>query len=218
MIIYWDIDGTIIDTQSSGDCAINLLKENYNISTNYSYKTTKLGVTDKFNLFQWYILFFKQVPTTQSLNIFMSKYEDFLIKNLRNRYNILLGQLYPIFQYKDFTHRIFTGNRECLARRKLELCQLTPYIDWEHSIFGVNTFTKYEALKSKSKHIDLFNGIPTVWISDSVNDLSNIKFQDGYRVGVLTGKSTYKEFITIGVDYIWDVIPCLETFKKFFEI
>ena len=50
MIIYWDIDGTIIDTQSSGDCAINLLKETYNISTNYSYKTTKLGVTDKFNL------------------------------------------------------------------------------------------------------------------------------------------------------------------------
>lgn len=218
MIIYWDIDGTLIDTQSSGDNAINLLKSIYNISPNYSYKTTKLGVTDRFNLFQWYIRFFEQVPTDEKLHIFISKYENFLIENLTKRHNILLGHLYPIFKDQDFTHRLFTGNRECLARRKLELCQLNSYIDWENSIFGDDTFTKYEALKNKAKYIDLFNEAPTAWISDSANDLRNIKFNNGFRIGVLTGKSAYKDFISIGVDCIWQVIPSLETLKKYFRV
>lgn len=217
MIIYWDIDGTLINTQSSGDSAINSLKSAYNISSNYSYRTTKLGVTDRFKLFQWYILFFKQVPTEQELNIFLSKYEDFLIENLHRRHNILLGQLYPIFQCQDFTHRIFTGNREYLARKKLELCKLNSYIDWTNSIFGDNTFTKYEALKNKVQYLDLLNGVPTIWISDSVNDLIHIKFYNGFRVGVLTGRSTYEEFNSIGVDYIWKVIPNLDTLKKHFR-
>lgn len=217
MRIYWDIDGTLLNTGSSGERAIEAMCKEQNTNRPQGIRITDKGKTDWYIGYQQYISIYNTVPSHRGLSLFMDDYEQRLMRELASRVDVLNPNVESILQERcGVTHCLFTGNRQSGAKKKLEACHIHTFFDWEHSVFGEERRTKLEAWQEKKGELKS-SIVPIIVVGDTAYDMKCAKRVGAIAIGVLTGSSSRSEMEESAADIIWRELPSGDVFFQTLE-
>lgn len=214
MLIYWDIDGTIIDTGISSDQAIEEMKQRRGITSSIDFYVSDKGKTDWFMMYQYYVAMHQALPTDSGLYKFAKEYEDTLCKVLAKRTDILLPHVKEILSITDkVEHRLFTGNRQYGALQKIKLVGLMDCINVGKGLYGDKVRSKYEIIQAALRQdFDQFQ--QAIFISDSAYDIACANRVNAISIGVLTGNGKREDLERAQPRIIWRCLPSPDIFYK----
>ncbi|WP_295788093.1 HAD family hydrolase [uncultured Veillonella sp.] len=193
-ILCWDVDGTLIDTGIAGRAALDSVFDKRIGMERPALTMTNGGRTDRYVAWQFYIAAHKAAPTEAQLNDFISAYEDELCQALKRYNRQVLPNVKDILEAvsasNQWENRLFTGNRERGAKKKLNLYGLDGYFNWSQSVLADNYVTKLEVAKAiKGKlglsYADYIEKI--IFIGDTMADINFANSVGVKSIAVATG-------------------------------
>ncbi|WP_298703287.1 HAD family hydrolase [uncultured Veillonella sp.] len=218
-ILFWDIDGTIIDTGIAGQAALDAVFTKHVGGERPTLNMTIGGRTDRYVAWQFYIAAYKAAPSEAQLDEFISYYEDELCDALIRYKRPVLSNVASILEQIDksdtWENRLFTGNRSRGAKKKLSVYGLEDYFNWSQSILADDYITKLEVAKeikgklglSYADYIEKF-----IFIGDTIADINFAHCVGAKSIAVATGACSKNALKTANPTILLDTLPATEEF------
>ena len=158
-LIYWDMDGTLIDTGVAGRLATEAIFKRHGKDAVPEIIISESGKTDTYICWQFYIALHNRVPSLKELDAFCFEYETEIVKQMAKLNASLLDNVQNILEElqkkENWMCLLISGNRRNGVINKLKLLGIDKYFNIENSVFGDNYFTKRamarDALKQSEK-------------------------------------------------------------------
>lgn len=218
-LIFWDIDGTIIDTGIAGQAALDAVFDKHVGSGRPSLNMTMGGRTDRYVAWQFYIAAYKSTPNEKELEEFISFYEDELCQALlrykRPVLNNVAAILEAVYKSESWENRLFTGNRERGAKKKLNLYGLDAYFNWSESILADEYVTKLEVAKEIKGKLGLSYAEyieKIIFIGDTVADINYANCIGAKSIAVATGAGSKNSLKQANPTILLEKLPSAEDF------
>lgn len=141
-LLYWDIDGTLLNTGRAGLYAIEEVFHTLQEPNVPVPKIAAGGRTDNYICQQLLYKATGRMPTDEEVNTFCRQYEKKLLKwlQLKKEESVIFDQVRDILAFFDkreeYKQLLLTGNSIYGARMKLDFFGLSQYFDFEHSGFA----------------------------------------------------------------------------------
>lgn len=225
-LLYWDIDGTLLNTGRAG---LNAIKEVLHDLKGEDVPVPKIdagGRTDNFICQQLLYKSTGVMPSDEEVFTFCRNYEQKLLKWLKRRAHE--GVILPyakenlaFFQGKDdYRQLLLTGNSCIGARLKMDFFGLSQYFDFEHSGFAFDYYYRDDLARNALAIAKRTWGddIEQIYvIGDTPHDIQCGKAIGARTISVGTGRLSYEELAQYEP---WKAIPSLpepEAFLKLLE-
>lgn len=158
-LIYWDMDGTLIDTGAAGRYAAKAIFERNGKNTVPKITISESGKTDTYICWHFYIALYNRVPTPKELDAFCLEYETEIVKQMDMMNASLLSNVQNILEElqkkENCVCLLISGNRRNGVVNKLKLLGIDHYFDIDHSVFGDRYFTKRAMARDALKQSEL---------------------------------------------------------------
>lgn len=201
-LLYWDIDGTLLNTGRAGLYAIEEVFRTIHGDGLAVPHIAAGGRTDNYICQQ---LLFKAkgvMPTDVEVNQFCRSYEQNLLKwlKLKKDEGVVFPQvshILPYFAQRDgFCQLLLTGNSVYGAKAKLDFFHLSQYFDFAHSGFACDYYFRNDLARHAydiAKHT-WGDSIEDIYIiGDTPYDIECGKAIGGKTISVATGHYSYDE-------------------------
>ncbi len=141
-LLYWDIDGTLLNTGRAGLYAI---EEVFHTLQGPNVPVPQIaagGRTDNYICQQLLYKATGRMPTDEEVSVFCRSYEKKLLKwlQLKKDESVIFDTVRDVLAFfdkqKDYRQLLLTGNSIYGARMKLDFFGLSQYFDFEHSGFA----------------------------------------------------------------------------------
>ncbi len=202
-LLYWDIDGTLVNTGMAGMNAIYEVFHELKGDDQAVPKISAGGRTDNYICQQLLYQATGVMPDDEEVNAFCRNYEKHLMKWLQKMNGEIIPpvrDLLPFFaQHPDFHQCLLTGNSIHGARMKLDFFNLSQYFDFDHSGFARNFYYRDDMAKYAYDIAEKTWGseIEAMYvIGDTPYDIQCGKAIGAYTVSVATGHYTYEQLQT----------------------
>ena len=145
-LLYWDIDGTLLNTGRAGLYAIEEVFHDLKGADVPVPKIAAGGRTDNFICQQLLYKATGIMPTDDEVHAFCRGYEKKLLKWLKRKAEegVVLPHVeenLAFFQQRqDYKQLLLTGNSAIGARMKMDVFGLSQYFDFPHSGFAFNYY------------------------------------------------------------------------------
>ena len=143
-ILFWDIDGTLLQTGHAGAFAIK------DAFTELKGDTIELsgfnagGRTDNYICQQLLYRASGKMPSDQEVDTFCRHYETLLVKYLKKAHGTIIPPVKDVLEFfhqrDDYVQLLLTGNSRYGAFLKLSYYGLQDYFDFERSAFAENYY------------------------------------------------------------------------------
>ncbi len=201
-LLYWDIDGTLLNTGRAGLYAIEEVFHDLKGTDVPVPKIAAGGRTDNFICQQLLYKATGIMPTDEEVHAFCRGYEKKLLKWLKRKADegVVLPQVeanLAFFQQrKEYKQLLLTGNSATGARMKMDVFGLSQYFDFPHSGFAFNYYYRDDlarnalaiAKKAWGDAIEM-----AYVIGDTPYDIQCGKAIGARTVSVATGRYSYEE-------------------------
>ncbi len=141
-LLYWDIDGTLLNTGRAGLYAIEEVFHTLQGANVPVPKIAAGGRTDNYICQQLLYKATGRMPTDEEVSVFCRQYEKKLLKwlQLKKEESVIFDQVRDILDFFDkreeYKQLLLTGNSIYGARMKLDFFGLSQYFDFNHSGFA----------------------------------------------------------------------------------
>ena len=221
-LIYWDIDGTLVDTGMAGMHAIH---EVFHALQGHDRVVPRLsagGRTDNYICQQLLYQATGVMPSDEEVDTFCRGYEKNLMKWLKKMKGTTITPTEELVQYcanhKDYCQLLLTGTRVNGARMKLEFFQMAQYFDFDHSGFACHYYYRNDlALHAYDIACATWgDAIDTIYvIGDTPYDIECGKAIGAKTISVATGHYSLEELKTYEP---WQLVPRLPKLEGFLEM
>ena len=225
-LLYWDIDGTLLNTGRAGLYAIEEVFHDLKGTDVPVPKIAAGGRTDNFICQQLLYKATGIMPTDEEVHAFCRGYEKKLLKWLKRKADegVVLPQVeanLAFFQQrKEDKQLLLTGNSATGARMKMDVFGLSQYFDFPHSGFAFNYYYRDDlarnalaiAKKAWGDAIEM-----AYVIGDTPYDLQCGKAIGARTVSVATGRYSYEELAQCAPWKILHSLPEPESFLNIIE-
>ncbi len=203
-LLYWDIDGTLLNTGRAGLYAIEEVFHMLQGSDVPVPRISAGGRTDNYICQQLLYKATGVMPTDEEVAAFCRGYEKRLLKWLQVKQDesIVFEPARKALQFfdkqPDYTQLLLTGNSICGARMKLDFFQLSQYFDFDHSGFACQFYYRDDLARHARQIAEAAWGdaVEEVYvIGDTPYDIQCGKAIGAKTVSVATGHYT-KEQLT----------------------
>lgn len=208
MKIYWDIDGTLINSKQAN---VNAFFELHNTKDKKRLPSvSQWGRTDEYYCWQNYIASHGRVPNRAELHCYCSKYESYIIEYFKENLVSVDNEIRCLLASQNgIEHLICTGNRRKGAWKKLVYLEIAHYFNWEDSYFGDGYVSKYSMVKSYykergklQKKSNKTQQSVDLYVGDTVIDMRCGKAMGLYTVGLCLNPYDEKAFEKNGADFL----------------
>lgn len=223
-LLYWDIDGTLLNTGRAGMYAI---EEVFHTMQGPDVPVPHIaagGRTDNYICQQLLYKATGVMPTDDEVNTFCRSYEQKLLKwlKLKKEESVIFDKVRDILAFFDgkqeYTQLLLTGNSVYGAQMKLDFFELSQYFDFDHSGFACQFYYRndlarhaYDIAKEKWG-----SAIDEVYvIGDTPYDIQCGKAIGAKTISVATGHYSYEE---LGTYTPWKQIKALPEPEEFLKL
>lgn len=201
-ILYWDIDGTILNTGRAGLYAI---EDVYRELCGDAAKIPEIsagGRTDNYICQQLLYKGTGVMPTDAEVSSFCRRYERQLLKWLKKKRQdgTVFANVRDILDFfvqrEDFKLLLLTGNSAYGAKLKLEVFGLDHYFDFDHSGFACQYYYRNELAQNACAIAKRTwgNAVETMFVTgDTPYDIECGKAIGAKTISVATGHYGYDE-------------------------
>lgn len=226
-IIYWDIDGTLLNTGSAGLYAMTEVFQQLHGKDTPMPMIAAGGRTDNYICQQLLYKAHGVMPTDTEVQEFCRHYEATLLKWLRKKGKNggVFSQVRPLLSYldglKNVTQLLLTGNSEEGARLKLEFFALAPYFDFSVSGFACNFYYRDDLARNAYKIAKNTWGSEIeeiVVIGDTPYDIQCGKAIGAKTVSVATGHYSYEALKACNPWIVTEVLPSPKDFAALLKL
>lgn len=224
-ILFWDIDGTLLQVGKAGLYAFDhAVQEIYGRTIDYRQIKTS-GMTDSYIAKQIIELISSQTATAEDIDRLTTRYEQLLADYLADHPGRILNGAYEMItslhEHSDIVQLILTGNSRHGAKVKLSYHGLDPFFDFDHSAFGDGCFDRNE-ISAKAKQIvrDVYPSVTSdniYVIGDTPNDVRCGKSINARTIAVASGRFTYEELTHSAPWWTIESLPTPQEFVKALE-
>lgn len=199
-LLYWDIDGTLVNTGMAGMHAIHEVFHQLQGNDQAVPKIAAGGRTDNYICQQLLYQARGVMPGDEEVDAFCRQYERQLMKWLKKMNGEVIPparELLPFFAKRaDVRQCLLTGNSIYGARMKLEFFNLSQYFDFDHSGFACQFYYRNEMARHAYELAKEAWGddIGTMYvIGDTPYDIQCGKAIGARTISVSTGHYSYEE-------------------------
>ena len=201
-LLYWDIDGTLLNTGRAGLYAIEEVFHDLKGADVPVPKIAAGGRTDNFICQQLLYKATGIMPTDDEVHAFCRGYEKKLLKWLKRKAEegVVLPHVeenLAFFQQrKDYRQLLLTGNSAIGARMKMDVFGLSQYFDFDHSGFACQFYYRDDMARHACELAKKAWGdtIGTMYvIGDTPYDIQCGKAIGAKTISVATGRYTYDQ-------------------------
>lgn len=201
-LLYWDVDGTLLDTGSAGMYAIQEVFQELKGKDAPIPRVSAGGRTDNFICQQLLYKANGVMPTDDEVFAFCRNYEKHLLKWLKRKEDegVILPHVQENLAFfnkrQDFKQLLLTGNSAQGARMKMDVFHLSQYFDFDHSGFAFNYYYRDDLAKNALRIAEKTWGdeIEDVFvIGDTPYDVQCGKAIGAKTISVATGRRSYDD-------------------------
>lgn len=201
-LLYWDIDGTLLDTGSAGMYAIQEVFWQLKGKEEPIPQVSAGGRTDNFICQQLLYKANGVMPTDEEVFSFCRRYEKNLLKWLKRKADegVILPHVKENLAYfqaqKEYKQLLLTGNSAQGAKMKMDVFGLSQYFDFAHSGFAFTYYYRDDLAKNALRIAKETWGdaIEEVYvIGDTPYDIQCGKAIGAKTISVATGRRSYEE-------------------------
>lgn len=223
-LLYWDIDGTLLNTGRAGLYAI---EEVFHAMQGQDAPIPDIsagGRTDNYICQQLLYKATGVMPTDEEVWAFCRDYESKLLKwlKLKQEESVVFEPVRDILAFfadkKEFKQLLLTGNSVYGARMKLDFSGLSPYFDFDHSGFACQFYYRDDLARHA---YDLAcrawgDEIEDIYvIGDTPYDIQCGKAISAKTISVSTGHYTYE---TLASYKPWKLVRRLPEPAEFLQL
>ena len=224
-VLYWDIDGTLINTGRAGLHAIEEVfhtlpgKENLPVP-----QIAAGGRTDNYICQQLLLKATGKMPTDDEVSQFCRGYEKKLLKWLKLKADegVVFPNVRSILSFfanrKGYKQVLLTGNSQYGAQMKLDFFGLSQYFDFPHSGFACDYYYRDDLAKNAYRiaHEAWGDAIEEMYvIGDTPHDIQCGKVIGAKTISVVTGHYSYD---TLAACEPWRLIRELPSPEEFLNL
>ncbi len=223
-LLYWDIDGTLLNTGRAGLYAI---EEVFHTLQGLDAPVPRIaagGRTDNYICQQLLYKATGKMPSDEEVNVFCRNYEKKLLKwlQLKKDESVIFDRVRDILAFfdkrNDYKQLLLTGNSVYGARMKLDFFKLSQYFDFEHSGFACQFYYRDDLARHAytiAKHA-WGDSIEEIYvIGDTPYDIQCGKAIGAKTISVATGHYSYQ---TLTEYTPWKQIKELPTPQQFLQL
>lgn len=226
-LLYWDIDGTLINTGRAGLYAIEEVfhtlpgKENLPVP-----QISAGGRTDNYICQQLLYKATGKMPSDADVDRFCRGYERKLLKwlELKQDEGVVFPNVRAILSYfanqRDYRQLLLTGNSQYGAKMKLDFFSLSQYFDFDHSGFACQYYVRDDLARHAWQIATATWGrdIENVYvIGDTPHDIQCGKVIGAKTISVVTGHYSYDKLLACNPWKIIRELPDPETFAALLQ-
>lgn len=223
-ILFWDIDGTLLNTGRAGLYAI---EEGFSELQGKKVTVPPIAAGGRTDNYICQQLLFKatgKMPAHADVSAFCRRYEKLLLKWISKtdgQVFPLVREILPFFaERSDFKQVLLTGNSEYGARLKLDAYELSSYFDFAHSGFACDFYYRDDMARHAYKLVQQAWGdaIENIFvIGDTPYDIQCGKAIYAKTVAVSTGHYTAAQLKQHTPWWLVEHLPCPEEMLKKFN-
>ncbi|MCH4166789.1 MAG: haloacid dehalogenase-like hydrolase [Megasphaera sp.] len=201
-LLYWDIDGTLLNTGRAGLYAIEEVFHSMQGDNVAVPRIAAGGRTDNYICQQLLLKATGIMPTDEEVTRFCRGYEKNLLKwlTLKKEEGAVfppVKQILPFFaEQKGFRQLLLTGNSVYGAKAKLDFFHLSQYFDFDHSGFACNYYYRNDLARHAYDiaHETWGSTIDDIYvIGDTPYDIECGKVIGAKTISVATGHYSYDD-------------------------
>lgn len=222
-ILFWDIDGTLLQAGHAGRYAFDQsVREIYGRTLDYKMIQTS-GMTDDYIAKQIIEVIEGREAERAEIVALTARYEELLAHYLTEKPGYILDGaleiLTELHEHEDHVQLILTGNSRRGAEEKLAYYGLYDFFDLDHSAFGDGCFDRNE-ISAKAKRItdEMYPSAAAsdiYVIGDTPNDVRCGKAIGARTIAVASGRYSYEELASCDP---WQTMERLISPKEFLLI
>lgn len=225
-LLYWDIDGTLLNTGRAGLYAI---EEVFHALQGANVPVPQIAAGGRTDNYICQQLLYKAtgiMPTDEEVNVFCRSYEKKLLKwlQVKKDESVIFDRVRDILAFFDvqdnYKQLLLTGNSIYGARMKLDFFGLSQYFDFEHSGFACQFYYRDDLARHAYSIAKQAWGdaIETIYvIGDTPYDIQCGKAIGAKTISVATGHHSYDTLATYKPWKQLRELPMPETFLKLLE-
>ncbi len=202
-VLFWDIDGTLLQAGRAGLYAFDeAVREMYGQTIDYGTIKTS-GMTDNYIAEQIIEKIEQRRAMPSEVMKLTMRYEELLPHYLSVKEGHILDgvveMLSELHTHDDYVQLILTGNSRRGAEAKLEHYGLDAFFDLDHSAFGDDCVDRNE-ISAKARRI-VHDVYPSVMaseiyvIGDTPNDVRCGKAIGARTIAIASGRFSYEELV-----------------------
>ena len=145
-LLYWDIDGTLLNTGRAG---LHAIEEVFHTLKGADVPVPRIAAGGRTDNYICQQLLYKAngvMPTDEEVNAFCRGYEKGLLKwlKIKKDESVVFAPVRDVLEFFDhqpeYKQLLLTGNSVYGAQMKLDFFGLSQYFDFEHSGFACNFY------------------------------------------------------------------------------
>lgn len=223
-LLYWDIDGTLLNTGKAGLYAIEEAFHSLQGGDIAVPHISAGGRTDNYICQQLLLKATGVMPTDEEVTRFCRGYEKNLFKwlTLKKEEGVVfppVKQILPFFDKQSgFRQLLLTGNSEYGAKAKLDFFHLSQYFDFDHSGFACNYYYRNDIARHvyDMAHKTWESEIEDIYvIGDTPYDIECGKVIGAKTISVATGYYRYDDLTRC---HPWKQLRELPTPQEFLKM
>lgn len=198
--LMWDIDGTLILTGGAGQTALKKVIKDYYFLDAFEFNNSLAGRTDS-DIVKSVVTRLRGRCNVGEAASILIRYHMQLAHELPKCQGKVLKNVEKILAYfnrpkSKFVNCLLSGNTRIGAQLKLEHYKLSPYFDFNHSVFGEcsekrNDLAKIAFSRFYLEHQGQFTADDMIFIGDTPNDVLCAQ-SVGARCIIISDGSSYK--------------------------